>query len=529
MVAPHLLERPEASTAWWAANDAPHVDPPDPHSRALVSLRHAEELAELHTLKVPCRRPPHGPARRRQEPPRRPVARRHPDGTQGAHALQRARARDLSRRGGGDAAWQRPTSHGPRPTTPRALGTAASAIPGTRFSTPGASLRPGAGAPAAPPRRRPSRSPLRRLVLRHWLLALDELQLLDISSAVLLADVLSWFWRMGGVLVATSNKVPGDIYKHGVQRERLAPFVAALETRCPVLAMRGAYDWRQVGYDSESGVREAGRTWLLVGQEEEFQGVLRGFAQDDSAHPRRDYLTLVAHFHTFGIACVPIMPLAAKNQARRFISLIDAQYEARCRLVYLATTPPEELFFPDASDETQFDAAPGTITDNADVMLAEAVSGTRGGYWPNVSPYDSLAMARGAYAPPRAMPLDTLSIFSGQEEQFAFKRAVGRNDGTGVCARGAVGSGSPLPEAERAWERSPVVGTEAHAHMEVACAREDGVPTRWSRGRVGRLLRPRRRTQGRKRRGPVRRGLGRSLSGACAMTRGGMGVGGARA
>ena len=51
------------------------------------------------------------------------------------------------------------------------------------------------------------------------LLVFDEVQLLDVSSATLLADVLSWFWRMGGVIVGTSNKVPDDLYKNGVQRE----------------------------------------------------------------------------------------------------------------------------------------------------------------------------------------------------------------------------------------------------------------------------------------------------------------------
>ena len=63
-----------------------------------------------------------------------------------------------------------------------------------------------------------------RLLLRNWLLVFDEVQLLDVSSATLLADVLSWFWRMGGIIVGTSNKVPDDLYKNGVQRERLEPF-----------------------------------------------------------------------------------------------------------------------------------------------------------------------------------------------------------------------------------------------------------------------------------------------------------------
>jgi predicted ATPase len=55
----------------------------------------------------------------------------------------------------------------------------------------------------------------------NWLLVFDEVQLLDVSSATLLADRLSWSRRMGGVIVGTSNKVPDDLYENGVQRERL--------------------------------------------------------------------------------------------------------------------------------------------------------------------------------------------------------------------------------------------------------------------------------------------------------------------
>lgn len=99
----------------------------------------------------------------------------------------------------------------------------------------------------------------RRLVLNHWLLVFDEMQLLDVSSAVLLADVMTWFWRMGGVVVGTSNKVPDDLYKNGVQRDRLEPFVEALKARCPVLLMGSETDWRR-----EISCNGVGRTWYTL-------------------------------------------------------------------------------------------------------------------------------------------------------------------------------------------------------------------------------------------------------------------------
>jgi protein AFG1 len=122
---------------------------------------------------------------------------------------------------------------------------------------------------------------------------------------------------------------------------------------------------------------------------------------DESLGPA-DYLTLAARFHTIGISNIPILKLAAKDQARRFIFLIDALYEARCRAVCLAEAKPEELFFPDAPPD-----------ESLDVMLAESVGETRDGYRPNVSAYDSPEMSQNFEAPPKAVALDTLSIFSG--------------------------------------------------------------------------------------------------------------------
>lgn len=108
----------------------------------------------------------------------------------------------------------------------------------------------------------------RRLLLRHWVLVFDEVQLLDVSSATLLADVLSWYWRMGGILIGTSNKVPDDLYKNGVQRERLEPFVEALKQRCPVAMLSSGKDWREVRAE------ETASEWYTLDQEKQFRSRL---------------------------------------------------------------------------------------------------------------------------------------------------------------------------------------------------------------------------------------------------------------
>lgn len=285
----------------------------------------------------------------------------------------------------------------------------------------------------------------RRLLVRHWLLVLDELQLLDVSSATLLSDVLSWYWRMGGVIVGTSNRVPDDLYRNGVQRERLEPFVEALKVRCPVVDMRSETDWRKV-IASEDTRRPS---WYTADARADFDSAvtadgldkadgrdipvfgrkIRAFRAVDGvvmfsfselcfeALGPADYISIAANFHSVYITDIPVLRVSDKNQARRFISLIDALYEARCRIVALADAIPQQLFFPDDSSDGLSDI---------DVMMAESIAETRDAYRPNVLSYDAPRMQEAPEQQQTNTPLDKLSIFSGQDEQFAFKRALSR-------------------------------------------------------------------------------------------------------
>ncbi|TFY72585.1 hypothetical protein EVG20_g396 [Dentipellis fragilis] len=318
----------------------------------------------------------------------------------------------------------------------------------------------------------------RRLVLAHWLLVFDEVQLLDVSSATLLADVLAWFWRMGGVLVGSSNRVPDDLYRNGVQRERLEPFVEAMkvrcpvmEMRCPVMEMRVERDWREVR------AREGERMWFGKGREGEFERRVEALAEGEQESKQdtlqvfgrplqvpwsrggickfsfselceeslgaADYMSLASTYHTLALTHIPILHVSSKNQARRFISLIDALYEARCRLVCLADAEPEDLFFPDGA---------GAHMD-MDSIMAEAVSETQDVYRPNVASYDAPQMAQARVAP-SPLALETLSIFSGKDEQFAYKRALSRLLEMTSASYACEERWTPLPAHARKWERA---------------------------------------------------------------------------
>ncbi|KIJ68128.1 hypothetical protein HYDPIDRAFT_165832 [Hydnomerulius pinastri MD-312] len=340
-----------------------------------------------------------------------------------------------------------------------------------------------------------------RLIGRHWLLVFDEVQLLDVSSAGLLADVLTWYWKMGGVVVGTSNKVPDDLYKNGVSRDRLEPFVEALKARCPVVSIPETQDWRRI-----KALDTDGRTWFVWGQEAALDELLASSTVRDAvsrstphhAVPHStdtpisesisvfgrslnvswslngackfkfaqlcnentwkslgpaDYLTLASTYHTVVITDIPVLKLSAKNQARRFISLIDALYEARCRLICHAESDAENLFFPDAAQET---GAQPEI--NHDVMHVETIAEMQDVYRPNVSSYDAPAMPE-APSQQNVLSLDKLTIFSGQEEQFAFKRALSRLIEMTSMKYTLEEHWNPLPLASRKWERKPELPT----------------------------------------------------------------------
>lgn len=154
----------------------------------------------------------------------------------------------------------------------------------------------------------------RDLIKQHgWLLAFDEVQLVDIAGAGLINRVLSWYWRLGGIVVGTSNRVPegastgpslmisspltdssADLYNAGVQRESLSPFLVALAARSPAFELRSSLDYRREQRSRDaldaSNDRPAGdfgtveawkrwgtkaRGWFVKGEEKEFEEAVR--------------------------------------------------------------------------------------------------------------------------------------------------------------------------------------------------------------------------------------------------------------
>jgi len=205
------------------------------------------------------------------------------------------------------------------------------------------------------------------------LLCFDELQVTDIADAMILGRLFEALFERGVVLMVTSNRAPDQLYLNGINRQLFLPFIAMLERRCVVVSVAGPRDWRldrlmgtRVWYtDTDSGQRTGFEAlWeQLKGEQQETPTRLTVLgrelviARTDGGLARatfdqlcgtalgpQDYLAIAGRFHTLFLEAVPVMGPDNQQAARRFVTLIDALYEAGTRLVVLAGAAPEALY-----------------------------------------------------------------------------------------------------------------------------------------------------------------------------------------
>lgn len=210
-------------------------------------------------------------------------------------------------------------------------------------------------------------------------LAFDEIMVTNSPDAMILSRLFTELLSKGVTVVTTSNRPPSDLYKNGLNREHFLPFIALVEDRLDVLPLNGPVDYRR----DRLGAQE---TWLVPNGPEATRQLsdaffrLTDFPVEDRAHvpsedipvqggrtlhvPKSlkgvavfsfkrlcednrgtaDYLAIARRYHTVMIVGIPRLGPENRNEAARFVSLIDALYEHKTKLLAAADAAPDALY-----------------------------------------------------------------------------------------------------------------------------------------------------------------------------------------
>ncbi|HSI16333.1 MAG TPA: cell division protein ZapE, partial [Sphingomonas sp.] len=211
------------------------------------------------------------------------------------------------------------------------------------------------------------------------LLAFDEMMVTNSPDAMILSRLFTALIEAGVTVVTTSNRAPSELYKDGLNREHFLPFIKLLESRLDVLPLNGPVDYRR----DRLGQQE---TWLVPNGPEATAQLsaaffrLTDYPPEDRDHvpaeeipvqggrtlhvPKSlkgvavfafkklcgeargaaDYLAVARRYHTVIVVGIPKLGPENRNEAARFVALIDALYEHKVKLLAAADAEPAALY-----------------------------------------------------------------------------------------------------------------------------------------------------------------------------------------
>jgi cell division protein ZapE len=206
-----------------------------------------------------------------------------------------------------------------------------------------------------------------------WLLCFDEFNVTDIADAMILGRLFRRLFELGVVVVATSNVAPGELYRDGLNRALFLPFIGLIERHMEVVELSARADFRleklagqpvwHVPADAAAtaaldeawrrltgGQPGAAQDLVVLGRvlhiPRAAKGVVRFGFDELCEQPlgAADYLKIAHEFHTLILDRIPVMDFDRRNEAKRFIILIDTFYDNAVKLLASAAAEPDGLY-----------------------------------------------------------------------------------------------------------------------------------------------------------------------------------------
>jgi cell division protein ZapE len=204
-------------------------------------------------------------------------------------------------------------------------------------------------------------------------LCLDEMQISDIADAMIVGRLLQALLSHGTVIVTTSNSPPGELYKDGLNRDLFLPAIKLMEIRFDVVSLESPTDYRlgrvkaRESFVTPLGARANAhiqKIWerladVAKGEPRDIPVLGRNLHVPECAHGCArftfaelcdaplgppDYLALASHFQTVFIENIPALKASQRNEAKRFVLLIDTLYDAKRHLVASSAEIPERIY-----------------------------------------------------------------------------------------------------------------------------------------------------------------------------------------